>query len=133
LESPRRDVEASDATLSGEIDLRGQIDADVQTVAVERRAKTRIRRPFAARVRGIDIHGLDFQLDVGLENISSRGLYLRIPRTLKSGDDLNLLVQFSNGSKDGATASLRGRVLRVEPGADGLTGIALAIQHYEFV
>lgn len=56
-----------------------------------------------------------------------------MPRAVKVGDDLNLLITFSHGIKDGATASLLGRVVRVEPGLDGLNGIAVAIQDYEFV
>lgn len=121
-------------TLSGQITARDDhVDPSAQTQIAERRAKPRIRQPFPTNVRGTDADGNEFELDVGLENISSSGLYLRMPRALRFGDELNLLITFSNGIKNGATASLLGRVLRVEPGVDGLNGIAMAIQQYEFV
>lgn len=120
-------------TLSGEINVRReQVGSAASAAFTERRTKPRIWQSFATRVRGQDSEGRLFDLDVGLENISSGGVYFRIPRTLKSGDELNLVVRFSNGHQ-GATAALIGSVLRVEPGLDGLHGIAMAIQRYEFI
>jgi hypothetical protein len=126
-------AKASALTLSGELKLRREQGGSSASAAVtERRTKPRIRRAFPTRVRGLDSEGRSFDLDVGLENISSGGVYLRIPRALKSGDELNLVVRFSNGHQ-GATAALIGSVVRVEPGLDGLHGIAIAIQRYEFI
>jgi hypothetical protein len=125
----------SGVTLSGEINVRrDQTDSQAARPGmVERRRKARIREPFPTNAWGVDARGRAFELVVGLENMSSSGLYLRMTRRLKPGDDLNLRVRFSNGIKTGATALLSGRVLRVEPGVDGLTGVALAIQRYEFI
>ena len=123
----------SDLTLSGEINARtDRVDEAVGAAFAERRVKTRIRQPFPTRARGVDSDGRPFDLNVGLENISSGGAYLRIPRALRPGDDLHLVVRFSNGYQ-GATAALLGRILRVEPGLDGLNGIAMLIQRYEFI
>lgn len=120
-------------TLSGEITLRReQVDSAARAAVSERRTKPRIRQAFPTRVRGKDIDGRQFDLNVGLENISSSGIYLRIPRMLKSGAELSLVVRFSNGHQ-GATAALRAGVVRVDPGPDGLNGIAMAIQRYEFI
>ena len=122
-----------DWTLSGEIRARDYaIDSAAGDVCLERRAKPRIRNSFPTTVSGVDTKGREFSLEVGLENISSGGLYLRIPREVKSGDTVNVLVRFSNG-KPGATAAVVAGVLRVEPGVDGLNGIAMAIKQYEFV
>ena len=104
----------------------------VRSVITERRVKPRIRQPFPTRVSGVDSEDHPFDLSVGLENISSCGIYLRIPRLLKFGDELSLVVRFSNGHQ-GATAALRASVVRVDPGPDDLYGIAMAIQQYEFI
>lgn len=120
-------------TLSGEINVRKDpVESAAESVFSERRAKPRICQAFPTRVCGVDSEDRWFDLNVLLDNISSGGLYLRIPRTLKSGDELDLVVRFSNDSK-GATAALRASVLRVEPGLDGLNGIAMAIHRYEFI
>ena len=120
-------------TLSGEIKARDYaLDSAAGGVCLERRAKKRIRHSFPTRVSGVDTDGCEFSLEVGLENISSGGLYLRMPRQVKSGDTVKVLVHFSNGLP-GATAAVVAGVVRVEPGLDGLNGIAMAIKHYEFV
>jgi hypothetical protein len=125
----------SGVTLSGEINVRRDLvdsRADKPDM-IERRRKARIRDPFPTNAWGVDVRGRAFELEAGLENMSSSGLYLRMPRRMKLGDDLNLRIRFSNGIEAGATALLRGRVLRVEPGVDGLIGTALAIEYYEFI
>lgn len=119
-------------TLGREIKaLNGSVDASARGF-LERRAKPRIRQSFPITVCGTDTAGLAFDLILVLENISSGGLYLRMQPLMKPGDELNVVVQFSNGHQ-GAAAALLGRVLRVQPGIDGLNGIALAIQRYEFI
>lgn len=110
----------------------GTDQSSVRSVIAERRIKPRIQQAFPTLVSGLDSEGRPFDLNVGLENISSGGVYLRIPRMLKSGDELSLVVRFSNGH-EGATAAIRASVLRIEPGLDGLNGIAMAIHRYEFV
>lgn len=126
-------AKVSALTLSGEINLReGPVDSAAGSAFQERRAKPRIRQAFPTQVCGVDSEGRPFDLNVGLEDISSGGVYLRIPRTLKSGDELNLVVRFSN-RHEGATAAIRASVLRVDPGLDGLNGIAMAIHRYEFI
>lgn len=119
-------------TLSGEIRGLDAIDSVSTGSYAERRIKPRIRHSFPTWVSGIDVNGREFSLEVGLENMSSSGLYLRMPREVKAGDTLNVLVRFSNG-KPGATAAVVANILRVEPGVDGLNGVAMAIKQYEFV
>jgi hypothetical protein len=119
-------------TLSGEIEVRKKA-IDSRPSPSERRAKPRISQPFPTNTWGVDVRGQTFEIEADLENMSSTGLYLRVSRQMKLGDELNVRIKFSNGIKTGATALLLGRVLRVEPGVDGLNGIALAIKQYEFV
>lgn len=126
-------AKASALTLSGEINVReSHVDFSPGSALLERRAKPRIRQAFPTRVCGVDSERRPFDLNVGLEDISSGGIYLRIPRMLKSGVELSLVVRFSNGH-EGATAAIRARVVRIEPGLDGLNGFGLAILHHEFV
>jgi hypothetical protein len=111
----------------------GTDQRSVRSVIGERRVKLRIRQPFPTIVEGSDSDGQAFHFSTELENISSTGLYLRMPRQVNVGDDLKFLISLSNGFKPGATASGVGRVLRVEAGLDGLNGFALAILQYEFI
>ena len=119
-------------TLSGEINLRRD-HIDVSERFVERRAKPRIRQPFSTTVSGTDIDGRPFELQTELGNVSSGGLYLRIPQRVEIGNELRFVINFSNGTNAGAVASVLGRVLRVDPNVDGLNGFGLAITEYEFI
>jgi len=119
-------------TLSGEINLRRDC-GDVFEGLVERRVKPRIRRPFPTTVSGIDVDGREFAIETHLTNMSSSGLYLRIPRRLEVGGRLNFIIRFSNEIGTGATAAVLGRVVRVEPGPDGLNGFGLGIMEYKFI
>jgi hypothetical protein len=121
-------------TLSGELRLQRD-PADVKAAEMgiaERRAKLRINEPFPTRAWGTDAAGQAFENDGVLDNISSTGLYLRIPRQMKSGAELSVVIKFLNG-RDGATALLVGQVLRDEPQPDGRHGLALAIKEHHFL
>ena len=121
-----------DLTLSGEIELH-RVDSLQQHGAAERRAKPRLGAPFPSRAWGIDAAGKAFELDCVLDNLSSRGVYLRLPRQMRSGDELSLVVTFVNGSDSGARALLRCVILRTDPQVDGRFGIAAAIVKHQFL
>jgi len=110
----------------------GTDQRSVRSLIAERRVKPRIRQLFPTRVCGRDGDDRPFDLNVRLENISSGGIFLRIPRLLKPGEELILVVRFSDGHQ-GATAALRASVVRIDPGLEGLNGIAMAIQGYQFI
>jgi len=136
LARPESDLETDDRlSLSGEIDLRRDPAAArrLRRDVTERRSKSRINEPFPTRVWGIDDAGQAFQIDCVIDNMSSNGVYLRIPRRVNSGDEMSLVIRLLSSVDSGATALVRGEVLRHEPQADGLHGIALAIEHYEFL
>jgi PilZ domain len=99
---------------------------------LERRAKPRVSGAFRTTVSGIDVAGAYFELDCVLDNISATGLYLRIPRELKQGSELRLLVNFSSGLSGGASAVIRGVVLRNDPDGPTGRGLAVAITDYKF-
>lgn len=122
----------SEATLSGEINLRRD-QTGGGSLAEERRAKPRLRKPFATTVTGTDLGGRAFQVETELANMSSSGLFLRMPYQVDIGQELNLMIQFSDEISGGATARVLGRVLRTENGMGGLNGFGVAITNYEFV
>jgi hypothetical protein len=99
---------------------------------LERRAKPRVSEPFPTTVSGIDKAGESFRLDCVLDNISSTGLYLKVPRQLEQGSEVRLIVNFSAGSSPGAAAAIRGVALRSDPQADKRWGLAVAITDYTF-
>ena len=121
-------------TLSGEIKLRrDELLAAVGEVTEERRSKQRISYAFPTRAWGVDAGGKEFDVDCTLENISSTGLYLHIPRRVAKDAELKVLIKFSTGSNRGATAVLECQTLRNEPEPDGQTGLAMRVKSYHFV
>ena len=125
---------ATDLTLSGEINLHRVTKAAKDGAAfAERRRKSRISEPFFSRVWGTDETGKAFELDCVLDNVSSQGVYLRLPRAVSTGEQMNLVVTFANGVDSGAKALLRCAILRTETQSDGRHGIALAITKYDFL
>ena len=99
---------------------------------LERRAKTRVSEAFPTTVSGIDKAGESFELDCVLDNISSTGIYLRMPRQLERGSEVRLIVSFSADPTPGAGAAIRGVALRSDPQADKRWGLAVAITDYTF-
>jgi len=107
--------------------------ADIGRHYVERRRKPRLAEPFPARLSGIDSGLAPFYVDCLLDNISSTGLYLRMPKFVDSGSKVRLIVHLLNGSCEGATVALQGCILRSELQADGKHGLAIAIKNHWFL
>ena len=99
----------------------------------ERRREPRLAHSFPARVWGVDIDHEAFGLDCVLDDISPSGLYLRIPWQIKFLSQISLVVQLVYGSKEAATAAIRGKVIRDQPETDGKRGIAVRITEYCFL
>jgi hypothetical protein len=100
---------------------------------LERRAKPRVSEPFPTTVSGIDKAGESFQLDCVLDNMSSTGLYLRIPRRMPTGAEVRLVVHLLSGATSGVSTSIHGEILRDEPQPDSKYGIAVAIKDHKFL
>lgn len=99
----------------------------------ERRKEVRSTHSFPARVWGVDINDEPFALDCTLENISASGLYLKTPWQLKSFSEISLVVRLMSGPNEGASAAIKGRVIRDKPVAAGQRGIAVEITEYCFL
>jgi hypothetical protein len=123
-----------DLNLSGEINIRriGKALPGASGPA-ERRSKARINEPFPSKAWGVDVTGKAFELDCTLDNLSSSGVYLRLPKLVMSGEKLSLVVTFANGIESGAKALLQCQVVRTEPQPDGRHGIAVAIREHHFI
>lgn len=100
---------------------------------MERRAKLRISEPFPTTVTGVDISGEAFQVDCVLDNMSSMGIYLKLPRRLEEGSEVQLLIKLSSAPSVGAGAAIKGVALRSEPQADESWGLAVAITECAFI
>ena len=100
---------------------------------MERRAKVRISQPFPTTVSGVDSSGEPFEHTCVLENMSSTGLYLKIPRKLEQGSEVTMMVKLSSAPSSGAGAAIRGVALRSDPQADESWGLAVAIRDYCFI
>lgn len=104
-----------------------------EELSLERRAKPRIEEPFPTTVSGVDRSGEAFQVDCVLENISSTGVYLKLPRQMEEGSEVRMLVMLSAASSPGAGAAIKGVALRSEPQADESWGLAVAIRECALV
>jgi hypothetical protein len=100
-------------------------------VRLERRAKLRVNDSLPARIWGIDFEGNMMSLDCRIDNLSSSGVFLRIPRQLEIGSQINLVVRLTNGS--GANSAIKGKVLRDDLQLDGSRGIAIGITEHKFL
>jgi PilZ domain len=98
----------------------------------ERRVVPRAELPFQVTVRGIDAIGEPLNIDTVLDNISGRGLYVRIPRRVEPGTRLTLGIQLSESlhGRPAARVAVRGVVRRVESMPDGENGLAVEFTRY---
>ena len=94
----------------------------------ERRVSARVKVSFPARLRSIDDRGCAIRENTVLDNISDRGVYLRVIQRVKEGSDVVVVVRLSTVT-DPQLLALRlfahGKVLRAEPQDDGTWGLAV--------
>jgi Tfp pilus assembly protein PilZ len=99
----------------------------------ERRSKPRSNDLLPARVWGVDIDDQPFSHDCHLDNISSSGLFLRLPRRMKFSSSISLVVRLLNGPVDGMVAAIKGTVMREQLNSDGHRGIGIRITEHKFL
>ena len=80
----------------------------------ERRGKPRIHEHFRVRVWSTDADGTRFETDTHLENLSSSGLFVRLPREVEPGESVLVLVHFtgSNAEEARPRVAAHGTVVR---------------------
>ena len=100
------------------------------------RRHLRIYGPFPAIARGVDANAEVFELRTVLDNLSARGLYMRLARRVKLGAKLFVVTRLSMASTLAVPApcvAIRGVVLRVELQPDGTYGVAVAFRRHRFL
>jgi len=103
---------------------------------VERRVKPRIYESFPVKLRGIDERGQYFQTDSVLDNLSARGLYVRLSQRVSRGTRLFMVVQFSDLSSarlPAARVAAKGVVTRAELQPDGKYGLGIEFKNHRFL
>ena len=102
----------------------------------ERRHFPRIETPFLATVRSIDAQARRFEECTVLDNLSTRGLYLRLVRPLRRGIKLFVLIRLSAPSGSNLSTSyiaIHGKVLRTDPRPGNAFGTAITLVHHRFI
>ena len=97
----------------------------------ERRAHERLSAPLPALVRVGQVEEA-----AALEDIGPGGLRVRLCLRPAPGARVFALVRFTAArgiEGEGPLVAVRGRVLRVEPGAGGAYGVAITITRYRFL
>lgn len=113
--------------------LDGHLPNAQSVFRIERRVKPRSNDALPARVWGVDSEDQPFSFDCNVENISSSGVYLRMPRRMKFSSAISLVVRLLNGPMEGAVAAIKGIVIRDQMEADGHRGIGIRIVEYRFI
>lgn len=98
----------------------------------------RVHERFHARVSGRDRDGERFKLYTVIDNLGAGGLYLKMPRGVKPGATLSVVVRFSTRRFEPTTDEVSclaasGRVLRAEPQPDGRWGVAVEFRRHRFI
>src|ERR1044071_4097103 len=102
----------------------------------ERRKHLRLEDPFPAKVRGIDLDGNAFDIEVTVGNVSARGFYAGLPVNVGKGSKLSVMIRFSTAVIPKARPKLlsaHGTVRRCEARADGTCGIYAEFEHHVFL
>ncbi len=102
----------------------------------ERRRKVRTPGPIPAQVRGLDSYGRSFVRDAVVDNLSSRGLYLRVAAQVDERALLSVSFSLSAGRdhrRGGTQWESLGIVRRVEPQEDGSQGLGIEFKRYRQV
>jgi two-component system, response regulator, stage 0 sporulation protein F len=101
----------------------------------DRRSRRRIYQPFPVTVYGNDVHGHEFETRGVLDNLSAKGLYLRLSQFVERGAKLCIVVRPSTAPQGEAHApfvAVNGQVLRAEPQRDGACGLGVAFHDADF-
>jgi hypothetical protein len=104
-----------------------------ESVPTERRRKPRISTRFPITVRGINSEGKGYEIKTLIDNLSTGGAYLRLGEKIEPHSSLHLRIQLSESeSVPGPVIEAEGIVLRTEPKANGLIGLAVLFTRHRF-
>ena len=98
----------------------------------DRRAMRRFAMKLPASVR---VSGIPSAFPTETENVSARGLFFYLERRMNEGSRVEVTMEFPSQVTLAEPLHIRflARVVRVEPKSSTLTGVAAAIEEYEFL
>lgn len=99
---------------------------------LERRREARYEKAYPVRVWGINPDQEAFAHDCLIDNISGSGVHLRLPWQVQIFSEISLAVRLLSSPIEGATAAIKGLVMRDEPTAENKRGVAVMITEYSF-
>jgi hypothetical protein len=104
-------------------------------ITPDRRIKPRIECDYPAIVEGYEKDGSKYNDQAKLANLSASGLYMLAHRFIENGTKLSVTVLLSNHNddKDAPRLATSGTVVRSEPKANGVCGVAVKFTHYRFL
>jgi hypothetical protein len=110
--------------------LNAKVPGRPSYLGVDRRNKLRICGRFAATVRAKDPDGDRFEVPAVLDNISLKGLHMRLAQEVGLDSDVFVIVRLV--STDDVSAfpprlAVQGKVLRTEPEDNGSYGVAVQV------
>lgn len=101
----------------------------------ERRQQRRICDPFPAKVKGVNVDGVAFEVDTVIDNISSACLYLRLMSFIERGARVRVTFRLSGSVKKAESspmAEVTGEVLRADTKPGGVCGVAIGYKLHRF-
>ena len=101
--------------------------ASSQLFGGERRASPRVNHPFPVTLRRVNEMGETLRIETVLDNLSARGLFVRLFRSIALGAPISIGIRLSAVNRQGTCARVaaRGVVKRVERMGNGQYGIAV--------
>jgi hypothetical protein len=101
----------------------------------EQRSKPRVACDYQAIVVGTDQKGKAYKENATLANLSAGGLYMWVNRVIERDSSLSVTVVLSSNLVDIETSKLatKGIVVRTEPQANGICGVAVKFSQYRFI
>jgi hypothetical protein len=102
-------------------------------VHTERRRKPRISTRFPITVRGVNANGKGYEFKTWIDNLSASGVYIQLGESIDPYSHLHLCIQLSESETlPGPVIEAEGIVLRTEPRANGLLGLAIVFTRHRF-
>ena len=101
----------------------------------ERRRLLRICPPAPVKIRWAGV-GPRSEVTTFIDNISAGGFCVRLMQVIQPGARVFALIEFPHAGAPapaGTRLAVRGRVLRVEGLAGGVSGVAVSIENHRFI
>ncbi|HEX4076100.1 MAG TPA: PilZ domain-containing protein [Candidatus Acidoferrales bacterium] len=122
------------ARMARGLTLHGQSRGTKPVASKERRTSRRflMRLPLTVRWTDETVVG---EASTESREVSSRGVYFHLPKGLKSGSPVEIVMTLPHELTQAGPVRVRclGRVLRSSPEHSGEVGVAAAIERYEFM